>query len=416
MKKVTFAILGVGNRGKNYAYRLSTKEGAEVVAIADNRPVRTEATNAFLHLPPERVFSSGEEMLKQPKMADIMIIASQDKQHLAHSIAAMEKGYDLVLEKPIADNMEDCRKIVETAHKYNRRVIVCHVLRYTIFYQHIKKMLDDGVIGKVESIEATEQVGYHHFCHSFVRGNWHNSKTSSPMILAKSCHDLDLFLWLTGRTCKRITSFGSLDFFNKEHCPEGAPARCSDGCPVEDCPANAVKYYLSRIPQWPATVLHPEPTEENIMECLRTTDYGRCIYQMDNDVVDHEVVNMLMDDGCTVSFTMTGFTSRQSRWIHIFGTKGDIVGEMKEMKFTLRLFGQPEQEFDLSPLYTDTTGHGGGDGRMLDDVIKLYQGVDFDTSSITVIDRSTESHYLAFAAEYSRTHDGETVDVEEFCK
>lgn len=417
MKKVTFAVLGMGNRGTNYARRqMQFPEEMEVVAMADPRPVRLESANKFLHLPPERIFSSGEEMLKQPKLADVMIIASQDSQHRDHAVAAMERGYDLLLEKPIAATMEDCRQIVEAAHKYGRRIVVCHVLRYTIFYQYIKKLIDDGVLGKVESIEATEQVGCHHFAHSYVRGNWHRSEASSPMILAKSCHDLDLFLWLTGKHCERVTSFGSLDHFRRENCPPGAPLRCTDGCPADDCPYHAQKYYFSRIPKWPSNILHPEPTEENILESLRTTDYGRCVYQMDNDVVDHQITNLLLEDGCTVSFTMTGFTSRQDRWIHIYGTKGDLVGEMKRRSISLRLFGQPEQEIDLTPLYDDMTGHGGGDGRMIHDVIRLCRGDDFDTSSITVIDHSTESHYLAFAAEYSRTHGGQVVDLTEFVK
>ena len=418
MKKVTFAVLGAGNRGTRYAVmQQKYPEEMEVTAIADNRPVRLESLNKVLKLPKERLFASGEEMLEQPKLADVMVIATQDKQHCAHAIAALEKGYDLLLEKPIAVTAADCKAIAETAHKYGRRIIVCHVLRYTVFYQQIKKLIDDGVLGKVESIEAAEQVGYYHYAHSYVRGNWHNSIASSPMILAKSCHDMDLFLWLTGRSCKRVTSFGSQSYFNKEHCPPNATERCTDGCPVEDCPYHAQKFYYSRIPGWPANVLHPEPTEENILEILKTTDYGRCVFQMpDNDVVDHEVTNLLMDDGTTVTFTMTAFSNRQTRTIHVFGSKGDVVGDFKARTLSLRVFGKEEETIDLSPLYDDFTGHGGGDGRMMKDVIRFYRGDDFDTSAITMIDRSTESHYLAFAAEYSRTHDGACVDMDEFMK
>ncbi|MBO4411599.1 MAG: Gfo/Idh/MocA family oxidoreductase [Lachnospiraceae bacterium] len=417
MKKITFAILGMGNRGTNYGSRLAAMEDAEITAIADVRPIRRDsALRLFLKdLPPERVFSSGEEMLKQPKLADIMIICSQDQQHRAHAVAAMEKGYDLILEKPIAANLEDCKAVLEAAHKYGRRIIVCHVLRYTVFYQYLKKLIADGTLGKVESIEATEMVGYHHFCHSFVRGNWHNSETSSPMILAKSCHDLDLFLWLTGQSCKKVSSFGSLDYFKAENCPPGAAERCID-CTLEDCPANALNYYYSRLPGWPANVLHPEPTKEIVYEILKTSDYGRCVFKMDNNVVDHEVTNLLLEDGCTVNFTMTAFTGLTDRRIHVFGTKGDISGEMHDNKFRLRIYGKPDEEIDLSPLATDKSGHGGGDGRMLEDVIRLYRGDDFDSSSITVIDRSTESHFVAFAAEQSRLHDGETVDMKEFLK
>lgn len=414
MKKVTFAVMGMGNRGMKYAEKqFKYPDEMEVTAIADNRQKQLDHANKYLHLPEDRVFHSGEEMLEHPRMADVMVIATQDQQHRAHAVKAMELGYHILLEKPIATTADDCKAILEAAHKYDRKVIVCHVLRYTIFYQTIKKIMDDGILGEIQTIQAEEQVGAHHMAHSFVRGNWHNSEASCPMILAKCCHDMDLFLWLTGKKVKSVSSFGSLRYFNAAHCPEGAADRCLD-CKVEDCVFNAEKYYIPRIPVWPTHVLHPDPTVETITEALRTGDYGRCVFKMDNDVVDHQIVNMLMEDGSTVNFCMSGFTSRQTRTIHVMGSKGDLVGDMKSRTYTLRLFGQEEQEVDLTPLYDETTGHGGGDARMVYDVIRLMRGDDFDTSSITVIDRSTESHYLAFAAEASRLGGGQLIDLDDF--
>ena len=414
MSKVTFAILGMGNRGTKYAEKaLVFPDRMEVTAIADSRPVRTESANRFLHLPPEKIFSSGEEMLAAPKLADIMVIATQDAQHRDHALAALRKGYDLVLEKPIATTPEDCLAISEEAERLGRRVIVCHVLRYTVFYRAIKKLIDSGVLGKVEAINAEEQVGYYHYAHSYVRGNWHNREKSSPMILAKSCHDMDLFVWLTGRSCVSLNSYGSLDYFKAENCPEGAKERCTDGCEVP-CPYHAAKFYLSRIPGWPANVLHPEPNEENILEALRTTDYGRCVFKMDNDVVDHQTTNLLMDDGCTVTFSMHGFTSRQTRTIHIFGTKGDLVGDSRTMTISLRPFGEPEQTMDLLSQAPERGGHGGGDRGLIEDVLCLCEGRDFDRSSLTVIGRSVESHLMAFAAEESRLSGGKAVDMKEY--
>ena len=287
------------------------------------------------------------------------------------------------------------------------------MLRYTPFYRYIHKLIADGVLGKVEAINAEEQVGYYHYAHSYVRGNWHSREKSSPMILAKSCHDMDLFVWLTGRRCVSLNSYGSLDYFRAENCPEGAKERCTDGCTV-DCPFNAPEFYYSRIPGWPSNILHPEPTRENILEVLKTTDYGRCVFKMDNDVVDHETTNLLMDDGCTVTFSMHAFTNRQTRMIHVFGTKGDLVGDFRERKVSLRLFGKPEQEFDLTPYYTTMSGHGGGDKGLVEDVLNLCEGVPFDRSSLTVIGRSVESHLMAFAAEESRLHGGAAIDMKQF--
>jgi len=207
MKKITFAILGMGNRGTAYAAKqLKYPEEMEVVAMADKRRIRLDAANKYLHLPENCLYDSAEAILSQPKLADVMVIATQDAQHKEHALRAMEIGYDLLLEKPISNKLEDITVIAKAAEKLGRKVFVCHVLRYTVFYQQIKKLIEQGVIGKVESVEAAEHVGCHHYAHSFVRGNWHNEAASSPMILAKCCHDMDIVLWLTGKNCLKVNS------------------------------------------------------------------------------------------------------------------------------------------------------------------------------------------------------------------
>lgn len=415
MKKITFAIMGMGNRGTAYAAKaLKYPQEMEITAMADTRRVRLNAANKYLHLPEERLFGSAESLLSQPKLADIMVVATQDAQHRDHALKAMELGYDLLLEKPISNKLDDCIEITKTAEKLGRKVFICHVLRYTVFYQQIKRLIDEGVIGKVQSIEAMEQVGVHHYCHSYVRGNWHKEADSSPMILAKCCHDMDILPWLVGKKCLKVSSFGSLSHFKAENCPEGATERCAD-CGL-DCPFHANRYYLSRIPGWPSNILHPEPTEENITEILKTSDYGRCVYKMDNDVVDHQTVNMLLEDDITVSFQMVGFTNRQTRTIRVMGTEGEIWGDFHDKElYVQRYCGEPEK-IDLESLCDDFTGHGGGDARIVYDVIRYMRGDDFDTSSMTSIDRSVESHILAFAAEHSRVLGGELVMIEEFEK
>lgn len=419
MKKVTFAIMGVGNRGTEYGARiLRFPEEAEIVAMADTRCVRLDAANKYAKLPEDRLFASADELLAQPKLADIMIIATQDAQHKDHAIRAMELGYDLLLEKPVSNKLEDCKAIAEAAKRLGRRVVVCHVLRYTYFYRQIKELIDSGAIGRLISVRAMEMVNFHHHAHSYVRGNWHNSKKSSPMILAKCCHDMDYLLWLTGKKCLKLNSFGSLTHFVKENCPEGATERCTDGCPHADtCIYNAPKYYLSRMPNWPTKILHPEPTEENIMEILRTTDYGRCVYQMDNDVVDHQTVNMLLEDDVTVTFQMVSHTAWGDRDIYIMGTEGEIIGDFALRKVTYRKFGGEEKVIDIASLTSDFTGHGGGDAGLIIDAIKVARGdEDFNSGSLTTIDRSVESHYVAFAAEKSRVLGGQLIDMEEFIK
>lgn len=413
MKKVTFAILGMGNRGTAYAAKqLKFPEEMEVVAMADTRRERLDSANKYLHLPEDRLFDGAEAILAEPKMADIMVIATQDAQHRDHAIRAMELGYDLLLEKPIANNLADVQAIRDAAKKYNRQVIVCHVLRYTPFYRKAKELLDQGAIGNICSIEASEHVGYYHYAHSFVRGNWHKEADSSPMILAKCCHDMDILCWLAGKRCKKLSSFGSLRYFKAENCPEGAAERCAD-CTL-DCPFHAQRFYLSRIPGWPANILQPEPTEQNILKTLDETDYGKCVFKMDNDVVDHQSVNMLLEDEITVTFQMLGFTNRQTRYLRVFGTEGELWGNFEKRKIYVQRFNKKLQEFDLNTENSDFSGHGGGDAGLIYDMIRLYRGDTFDTTSVTYLENSVESHYMAFAAEKSRLEEGKIVAMETF--
>ena len=415
MEKVRFAMLGMGNRGTAYArHQLMFPEQMAVVAMADTRRIRLDAANKYLNLPEERLFDSAEALLAQPKLADVMVIATQDQQHREHAIRAMEAGYDLLLEKPIAVDIADIRAITETANRLGRRVIVCHVLRYTPFYKEIKRLLDEGAIGRIVNVEAAEHVGYYHMAHSFVRGNWHNRGASSPMILAKCCHDMDLLVWLTGKRCRKVSSYGELSYFKAENRPANAADRCVE-CPVENCPFNAPKFYLSRIPGWPANVLNPEPTEENIMEALRTTDYGRCVYAMDNDVVDHQVLSMEFEDGITATFNMNGFNIRDTRTIYISGTEGVIWGDMHAKELFWQRYGEEKHTVDIATMLESLAkNHGGGDTGLIMDMIRLFRGDEFDTSSITTLDRSAESHYLAFAAEESRLQGGKPVALDAF--
>lgn len=431
-KPIKVAIAGLGGRGKDI-YAKSAKlhpEKMEIVAIADIDPEKVDLVAKEYHVPKEACFSSAEEMLRQEKLADAMIIATQDRQHVGHATAALEKGYHLLLEKPISPDLDECKKLAKAAESCGKKVVVCHVLRYTPIYQKVKELLDLGVIGDVVSIMASENVGWYHQAHSFVRGNWANSKETSPMILQKCCHDMDLYLWLAGKTCESLTSYGDTYLFKKEKAPKGCARRCLDGCKVkEECPFDAEKIYLdnkvfgyrrgNRI--WPLDVLVPAgPTEEKVMDAIKNSRYGQCVYHCDNDVVDHQVVNLRMTDGTTMSFTMCGFTPEISRYARFMGTKGEIRVEMKgvaeDCEISIRKFecDIPVENIDVASLSDDFSGHGGGDDRMVVEFLDIISGEKEESSYVTSLDRSLESHYCALAAEYSRTHDGSPVKISEF--
>ena len=232
------------------------------------------------------------------------------------------------------------------------------------------------------------------------------------MILAKCCHDMDILIWLTNKHCQKLTSFGSLDHFIAENAPEGSTERCAD-CKL-DCPYHANRFYIGRIPGWPSNILHPQPTPENITEILKTSNYGKCVYRMDNDVVDHQVVNMLLDDGVTVTFQMNGFNNIQTRTLRVMGSKGELWGDFHAKELYYRHYGKETQKVDFE--MQESSGHGGGDLGLIHDAIRYFRGDDFDTTSVTTIDRSVESHYMAFAAESSRVSGGELVNMDEYVK
>lgn len=431
-RPVRVAIAGLGNRGRdNYARAAKFHpDKMEIAAVADIDPKKVELVAEEYHLPKEACFSSAEEMLEREKLADVMIIATQDRQHVGHAVAALRKGYHLLLEKPVSPEIEECRRLAETAGNCGRKVVVCHVLRYTPIYQKVKELLDEGVIGDVVSIMASENVGWYHQAHSFVRGNWANSKESSPMILQKCCHDMDLYLWLANKKCESLTSYGDTYLFKKGNAPKGSARRCMDGCAVkEECPFDAEKIYLDHREagyrrgnrRWPLDVLVPSgPTEEKIKEALKKGRYGRCVYHCDNDVVDHQVVNLKMTDGTTMSFTMCAFTPEISRYARFMGTRGEMrvnmAGKPKDCEISIRRFASDVQEetVDVAKLADDFSGHGGGDERMLLEFLDIVSGRKEESSYVTSLDRSLESHYCALAAEYSRIHGGRPVKIAEF--
>lgn len=420
---VTFAICGLGVRGMEaYAsFQKQHPEKMKITAGADPDPERLAALQREFGVPSEHCFATGEEMLAQPRLADVMIIATQDRQHVAQALAALDKGYHLVLEKPISPLLDECLALKKKAHEANRVVVVCHVLRYTEFYGTLFRLLREGAVGRIESLDAMENIAYWHYAHSYVRGNWRRADEASPMVLAKSCHDMDIIRWLMDLPCESVSSYGSLDWFRAENAPAGSAERCLSGCACkEGCPYDAEKIYLSNPKsgfhtgnrEWPCSVLANDPTEEKLYEALRTGPYGRCVYRCDNDVADHQVVSMRFAGGATATFTVCAFTAECYRSIKVMGTMGEIEGNMNENVIHVRPFGQPEQTIDLGVIPDRFAGHGGGDARMMDYVCELIAAD--GAEGLTSVDASVESHVMALAAEYSRTHGGAAVELAEF--
>ena len=406
MEKVKVAILGFGSRGYTYANIIMEHvDEVELVAVCEKNPEKKPLIQSIYGIKEENYFANDAVFFAQGKIADILIIATMDQDHHQQAITALELEYDLLLEKPIATTKQECIDILEKSQSLNRKVAVCHVLRYTAFYQKLKEIIESDKIGEVATLSQTEHVGYFHYAHSYVRGNWRNELMSAPMILAKSCHDLDIIKWLIGKKCEYITSFGSLSYFKRENAPEDSADFCYQ-C-ESDCPYNAIKFYQEN-PMW-MMVFSLDNDVKRVLSNENLT-YSKCVYKLDNDVVDHQVVNMMFEDGVTAAFTMTAFSNETHRSIKIHGTKGEIEADLEGKTILVKVFGKNQELIDVNTLTNDFSGHQGGDKKMLMDFVRNVKSGKA-LSGLTDIKYSLESHFMALDAEASRINNGKVIKL-----
>ena len=423
MKQLSLILVGGGDRGSSYLKYLDTNpDKFKLVGLAEPVKEKREYLRDLYNVPEDKCFESYEELLKLPKFADIAMICTQDKMHYEPAMMAIDKKYDLLLEKPISVSPQECYSIYEKAKENGVRSVVCHVLRYTPFYKAMKKFIDDGNLGEVVNVVHTEGVGNVHMSHSFVRGNWRNTAESAPMILAKCCHDTDLFQWLIGDTCTKVQSFGTCSYFTEKNKPEGAPKRCTDGCPHKDtCYYYAPSLYridTAEVQHFRAIAANKfNPTDEEVDESLKTSPYGRCVFQCDNDVVDHQVVNIQFGENKLMTLTMSGF-NKGGRETVIMGTKGELKANMEDQSMLFYDFAtrkttqiySPDAVFDQ----TIAGGHGGGDAGLMADLYD-YIALDKPSNSISDLQVSCMSHLICFAAEEARLKNV-TIDMDEYIK
>ena len=407
-----YIVIGAGSRGTIYG-SWANAHGIEIAAIADIRPDRLKKAASDWNVSEDRCFTNVNQLFALGKIADAALICTQDRDHYGHAMAALNCGYDILLEKPISPDPKECLDIENTAKALGRKVTVCHVLRYTNFWGTIKNVLVSGELGKIVAIKHSENIGNYHMAHSFVRGNWRNTATSAPIILAKSCHDLDLLLWLTDSHCTKVSAFGGLSYFKEANAPENAADRCLD-CPVENCRFHAWKVYQPTLGGWPSDVVCLEQTEEALLEALKTGPYGRCVYHCDNDVCDHMSVAMEFENGITATFSLTAQTSACFRQIYIMCEDGEIEADGRTQQIVIRRHVSNQAEtFDERTINirTNGSGHGGGDDGIMEDFASILKSDSVNSRSS--ISRSVESHLMAFAMEESRLT-GKVVDMDAF--
>jgi predicted dehydrogenase len=448
----TAVMIGAGSRGMDVygMYALGHPDRIKMVAIAEPIKERRLKFQSLHHIADDRIFSSWEDVLnsKMGKIADIVFVCTQDSMHFEPTKAAISLGYNILLEKPISPNLAECQELVRLSKNNQTLIQVGHVLRYTRFWKAIKDVIKSGRIGKIIHYDHSENVSYWHFGHSYVRGNWKNKETGSPLILAKSCHDLDLMTWLMNEKPLNVQASGELTHFCPENDPPNSTDRCTDGCSYENtCPWYAPRLYLygepiiretlagknrflkflvklvlnhrpfmlkvakiiPRLKQflewkaWPSSVITTDLSPEGIMKALREGPYGKCIYKTGNDVVDHHIATFQFPSGATGTFTVHGLSDLEGREIRVFGTKGSIRGifRFNSEEVLVTNFGRKPEIVHESGL--DISGHGGGDSGMMDAFTSiLLQEKTPEEAGYADIATAMESHYMAFAAEDAR--------------
>ncbi|MGI6356429.1 MAG: Gfo/Idh/MocA family oxidoreductase [Lentisphaerae bacterium] len=408
-KAKRLVIAGCGSRGRGYArFAEEYPERAQIVAIAEPRDYYRDLIGDRYGVPAERRYRCWTELAAQPCLGDAALVCTQDDMHEEPAIAFMQKGYHLLLEKPMAPTEAACRNIVAAARESGVIFAVCHVLRYTVLTRKVKELIQAGAIGDIVSLQRLEGVGHWHQAHSFVRGNWRNEKESSFMLLAKSCHDVDWIRYVMNERCLRVQSFGSLHLFRRENQPAGAADRCTE-CPAaveSQCPYSALKIYIrDRVRQgrthWPVDVLTADVSEAGVMKALREGPYGRCVYACDNDVVDNQVVNFEFTGRRTASLTMTAF-QENGRKTRIFGTRGTLEISGDTIVLDDFLTGK-KTTFDTKTMNDNSilSGHGGGDAGLMESFMRALETGDA-SCVLSGAEETLESHLMVFAAERSR--------------
>ncbi len=405
MRPVEAVLIGAGRRGRYVygAYARAHPERLRIVAVADPVRERREELGRRHGLPEARIAADWRELLVGERLAEAAIVASGDTEHTAPALAALERGYHVLLEKPIAPTAEECIQIVDSAERHGRVLQIAHVLRYTSFYNKVAELLGEGRIGRLLTADLREHISHWHMAHSYVRGKFRSREVAAPILLSKSCHDLDLLAWLVGRPALRVASFGSLAHYRSESAPDGAPERCTDGCPVqESCPHDAVRFYLGPdeglARGWPWSDLGPDPSREARRAALESGPYGRCVYRCDNDVPDHQTVAIEFEDGVLASFSLHGHATHETRTIRLSGSEGELRGVVRDGVIELSRHGELESErFELA---RGEAGHFGGDQGLLDHFTETLAAGEGGVRTSGRV--SLASHLLGFAAERAR--------------
>lgn len=420
MSPLPVVLVGAGKRAMKYAkFALEHPEWMKVVGVVEPDPDRLAEAASIHDIPDERRFASVEDLCRSSLSPSAAINGTMDHLHVTTTLPLLRAGLNVLLEKPIAGSEGEIRQIVEAARQYDRLVMICHVLRYAPFYGQIHSLIHAGHIGQVRSIHTTERVSYHHFASAYVRGKWaRQSETRTSSLLAKCCHDLDIICWLLGgREPASVSSFGGLEFYRPANQPDSATSECVS-CPHNETCEYSAEWLYKKNHMYPRhayedlqPIRQPGQPPRARPHLPMIERFGRCVWDLDNDVADQQSVMVHFADGSLATHQMIGGTAKAGRTIHVVGTRGEIEGTMETGKVTLRTPDPDAENFfaeTVEDVHVAGDMHGGGDLRLVEDFVRLNRGGK-PSPATTTLDQSVLSHRIIFAADQS-AHTGRTVD------
>ena len=408
MEKVKLAIIGTGLRGAyTYAPLIAKyKDKCEIVAFVENKKGRRDLFLEKYPVDKDMVFDNLNDFIAHDKLADAVIISHYDLLHYDTAQVLLVKGYDVLVETPVANSLDGLVHLKEYSLKNKDRLfMVAYNNRYSSFYTKLKEIVDDKKLGDLINISYNVDIGYQNFVHNYVRGNWRITSDTATIMLTNSCQDIDMMINLSKGKCQKVSCFSDLRIFNWENFNTKMSENCFRCSEEESCPFSAKKIYLQEDKLINNSV-HINPTKDNLEAILKQGPYGKCVFYCDNDVCDNLTSIFKFDNKVTSNFNINAFTKESDKKIRLFFKEGEVEASFKQKEIKIKSFLNTDEK--IIKIDQENT-----DEKLFVDFIDRVKNKNYK-SCISDVGSVIESHVATFAAEFANVSETVVVDVKSF--
>lgn len=407
MEKVKLAIIGTGLRGAyTYAPLIAKyKDKCEIVAFVENKKGRRDLFLEKYPVDKDMVFDNLNDFIAHDKLADAVIISHYDLLHYDTAQVLLVKGYDVLVETPVANSLDGLVHLKEYSLKNKDRLfMVAYNNRYSSFYTKLKEIVDDKKLGDLINISYNVDIGYQNFVHNYVRGNWRITSDTATIMLTNSCQDIDMMINLSKGKCQKVSCFSDLRIFNWENFNTKMSENCFRCGEEESCPFSAKKIYLQE-DKFINNSVHINPTKDNLEAILKQGPYGKCVFYCDNDVCDNLTSIFKFDNKVTSNFNINAFTKESDKKIRLFFKEGEVEASFKQKEIKIKSFLNTDEK--IIKIDQENT-----DEKLFLDFIDRVKNKNYK-SCISDVGSVIESHVATFAAEFANVSET-VVDIKSF--